>query len=106
MANPNPLKLLYAFEVHRQNWRKAASFIYLHSTQLKTEAANKDNQHRSFALQERLNGLSAAINALQLVHPAYAWIDSLHEESTHKKEHYPSRKATITRHEQGKVSIY
>ncbi|XP_027108120.2 nuclear pore complex protein NUP160 [Coffea arabica] len=105
LANPNPLKLLYAFEVHRQNWRKAASFIYLHSTQLKTEAANKDNQHRSFALQERLNGLSAAINALQLVHPAYAWIDSLHEESTHKKEHYPSKKARITRHEQAPADV-
>lgn len=30
-------------------------------------------------LQERLNGLSAAINALHLVNPAYAWIDRIHE---------------------------
>ncbi|KAL3538416.1 hypothetical protein ACH5RR_001782 [Cinchona calisaya] len=96
LAKPNPFKLLYAFEMQRQNWRKAAGFIYLYSAQLKSEAAMKDHQHRSFALQERLNGLSAAINALQLVHPAYAWIDSPLEESTFKKEHYPSKKARIT----------
>lgn len=91
--------------MQRQNWRKAASYIYLYSTQLKTGAAIKDHQHRSFALQERLNGLSAAINALQLVHPAYAWIDSPLEESTYRKEHYPSKKARITMQEQGKVCM-
>ena len=51
-------------------------------------------------LQERLNGLSAAINALLLVHPASAWIDPLLEESCLPKEHYPSKKARLTVHEQ------
>ncbi|CAI9101446.1 OLC1v1038776C1 [Oldenlandia corymbosa var. corymbosa] len=95
MTKPNPFKLVYAFEVHRHNWRKAAQFIYLYATQLKTEAAMKDYHRRSGALQERLNGLSAAINALQLVHPAYAWVDPPIEELTCENEQYPSKKARI-----------
>ncbi|KAK9286738.1 hypothetical protein L1049_015142 [Liquidambar formosana] len=70
--------------------------MYLYSAHLRTEAALKDHQHRSLALQERLNGLSAAINALQLVHPAYAWIDPLIEEQFLYHEHYPSKKAKKT----------
>ncbi|KAA8545346.1 hypothetical protein F0562_020130 [Nyssa sinensis] len=89
-AKPNPFKLLYAFEMHRHNWRKAASYIYLYSAHLKAEAAFKDNQHRSLVLQERLHGLSTAINALHLVHPAYAWIDSLFEEQSLCKDTYPT----------------
>ena len=65
----------------------------------------KDHQQRSLALQERLNGLSAAINALQLVHPAYAWIDPPIEEPTYNKEQYPSKRARITMQEEGKLSI-
>lgn len=60
----------------------------------------RDPQRRSFILQERLNGLSAAINALQLVHPAYAWIDSPLEETYSNM--YPSKKARITMEEQCK----
>ncbi|KAL6964533.1 hypothetical protein U1Q18_035585 [Sarracenia purpurea var. burkii] len=89
-AKPNPFKLLYAFEMHQHNWRRAATYIYLYSAQLRTEAASKDHWHRSLLLQERLNGLSAAINALHLVHPAYAWIDPLLEDSSVMKEHYPT----------------
>lgn len=99
-AKPNPFKLLYAFEMHRHNWRRAASYIYIYSAQLRTEASLKDYQHRSFFLQERLNGLSAAINALHLVRPAYAWIDPLLEERSLQKETYPSKKARITVQEQ------
>ncbi|XP_059648344.1 nuclear pore complex protein NUP160 isoform X2 [Cornus florida] len=88
-AKPNPLKLLYAFEMHRHNWRRAASYIYLYSAQLRTEAALKDHQ-KSLILQERLNGLSAAINALHLVHPAYAWIDPPLEEQCLHKAQYPT----------------
>ncbi|THG12740.1 hypothetical protein TEA_026867 [Camellia sinensis var. sinensis] len=87
-AKPNPFKLLYAFEMRQHNWRRAATYIYLYSAQLKAEAAFKDHQRRSLVLQERLNGLSATINALHLVHPAYAWIDPLLEESSLQKEHY------------------
>ncbi|CAK9141043.1 unnamed protein product [Ilex paraguariensis] len=100
LAKPNPLKLLYAFETHRHNWRRAASYIYLHSARLRTEAASRDHQRRSTSLQERLDGLSAAINALQLVDPAYAWIDPLLEETSLHKESYPSKKAKISVQEQ------
>ncbi|KAI8023992.1 Nuclear pore complex protein NUP160 [Camellia lanceoleosa] len=99
-AKPNPFKLLYAFEMRQHNWRRAATYIYLYSAQLKAEAAFKDHQRRSLVLQERLNGLSATINALHLVHPAYAWIDPLLEESSLQKEHYSSKKARLTVDEQ------
>ncbi|POO04174.1 Guanine nucleotide-binding protein, beta subunit [Trema orientale] len=95
LAKPNLYKLLYAFEMHRHNWRKAATYIYQYSSRLKTEADQRDYQHSSLDLQERLNGLSAAINALHLVHPAYAWIDPLFERPVHE-EHYPSKKAKRT----------
>lgn len=96
--------MLYAFEMHRHNWQRAATYIYLYSALLRTEAALKDHQRRSLILQERLNGLSAAINALHLVHPAYAWIDPSLEGVSLLKEHYPSKKARLTVHEQGKYS--
>ncbi|XP_057965063.1 nuclear pore complex protein NUP160 [Malania oleifera] len=92
-ATPNMYKLLYAFEMHRHNWRKAAGYIYQYSARMKMEAALKDYQQRSLALQGRLNGLSAAINALHLVHPAYAWIDSTSEENSFDNEHYPSKRS-------------
>ncbi|KAK1370532.1 nuclear pore complex protein NUP160 [Heracleum sosnowskyi] len=99
-AKPNPFKLLYACEMHRHNWRRAASYIYLYSARLRTEAAVKDYQNRSLMLQERLNGLSAAINALHLVHPAYAWIDPIPDQSSLHRESYPSKKPRITVEEQ------
>ncbi|GAV86384.1 Nup160 domain-containing protein [Cephalotus follicularis] len=100
LAKPNPYKLLYAFEMHRHNWQRAASYIYTYSVRLRTETVLKDNQHVSLVLQESLNGLSAALNALQLVHPAYAWIDPLLEGSSLQNEHYPSKKAKKTMKEQ------
>ncbi|KNA07445.1 hypothetical protein SOVF_171860 isoform B [Spinacia oleracea] len=75
-ARPNPYKLLYAFEMQQQNWRKAATYIYLYSAQLENESSLRSHQNTSLVLQERLNGISAAINCLHLVHPMYAWIDS------------------------------
>ncbi|CAN4108263.1 unnamed protein product [Withania somnifera] len=96
-AKPNPFKLLYAFAMQRHNWRRAASYIYLYSAQLRIHGATS-HQRGSFILQERLNGLSAAINALQLVHPAYAWIDSPIEETYSNT--YPSKKARITMEKQ------
>ncbi|KAG2320487.1 hypothetical protein Bca52824_013700 [Brassica carinata] len=89
MIKPNPYKLLYAYEMRRHNWRMAASYMYQFSARLRSEAASTDYKHKSLVLQERLNGLSAAINALSLVHPGYAWIDPLPEESMH----YPAKKA-------------
>lgn len=57
--------------------------MYQFSARLRSETACKDYKHMSLVLQERLNGLSAAMNALSLVHPVYAWIDALPEESMH-----------------------
>lgn len=68
----------------------------MYAARLRTEAALKDNQSSSLMLQERLNALSAAVNALHLVHPAYAWIDPLAEKSSLMSEHYPSKKAKRT----------
>ncbi|KAK6121287.1 hypothetical protein DH2020_044990 [Rehmannia glutinosa] len=99
-TKPNPFKLLYAFEMHRHNWRRAATYMYLYSLRLRAEAAGKDHQVRSLTLQERLNGLAAAINALQLVHPSYAWIDAPVDETSVDKEHYPHKKARTTKQEQ------
>lgn len=93
LAKPNPYELLYAFEMQRHNWRKAASYMYLYSARLRSEPVPKDNQHIFSALQERLNGLSAAINALHLVHPAYAWIDPFSGKNSIQNEHYPRKKA-------------
>lgn len=95
-VKPNPYKLLYAFEMHRHNWRKAASYMYLHSAQLKSETVSKDYQVRSLVLQERLNCLSATINALHLVQPSSAWIDPVQQGKSILKELYPSKKARVT----------
>ncbi|GLU00178.1 hypothetical protein SLE2022_175620 [Rubroshorea leprosula] len=104
LAKPNPYKLLYAFEMHRHNWRRAANYIYIYSSNLRTELVVKNQQKISVALLERLNGLSAAINALNLVHPMYAWIDPLNEANFLHSEHYPSKKAkkTVTEESAGK----
>ncbi|KAF7804423.1 nuclear pore complex protein NUP160 isoform X1 [Senna tora] len=92
-AKPNLYKLLYAFQMHQNNWRQAANYMYLYSARLRAEVALKDYQGSSLILQERMNALSAAINALHLVHPAYAWIDSPADGSALMSEQYPSKKA-------------
>ncbi|AAG21620.1 unknown protein; 42586-33527 [Arabidopsis thaliana] len=96
MMKPNPYKLLYAYEMRRHNWRMAASYMYQFSARLRSEGACKDYKHMSLVLQERLNGLSAAMNALALVHPGYAWIDPVPEETTR----YPVKKARRAEEEQ------
>ncbi|XP_031284855.1 nuclear pore complex protein NUP160 isoform X3 [Pistacia vera] len=93
LARPNPYKLLYAFEIQRHNWRRAASYIYLYSARLRNGPLPKDHQQILLVLQERLNGLSAAINALHLVHPTYAWIDPLLGQTSFQNGNYPSKKA-------------
>lgn len=97
-TKPNPFRLLYAFEMRRHNWCKAASYMYLYSVRLRSEATGKDHQHRSITLQERLNALSVAVNALQLVHSAYAWIEAPAEALGNEK--YPHKKARMTMPEQ------
>ncbi|KAG0475193.1 hypothetical protein HPP92_014879 [Vanilla planifolia] len=80
-ARPNLYKLLYSFEAYRNNWRKAASYIYRYSTRLRNEVDVDDSKRYSVALQGRLEGLSAAINALQLVCHSSAWIESKYDDS-------------------------
>lgn len=92
-AKMNPYKLLYAFETHRHNWRRAASYMYRYASRLRSELSMIDHQHCSVALQERLNGLSAAINALNLVDPDYAWIDPQLDSFSSLDEPYPNKKA-------------
>ncbi|KAG9144646.1 hypothetical protein Leryth_020942 [Lithospermum erythrorhizon] len=99
-SKPNPYKILYAFEMHMHNWRRAANYIYQYTTRLKSELPLKDTNRRSLALQERLDGLSAAINALQLLHPAYAWIEIPVEDLSRAKNDFPSKRARMTPQDQ------
>ncbi|KAK1326210.1 hypothetical protein QJS10_CPA01g00465 [Acorus calamus] len=91
-AKPNPYKLLYAFEMHRNNWRKAAGYMYQYYTRLRKETNTRELQQPYSEFQERLESLSAAINALQLVHPAYAWIESQHEDYFSVDQHSPNKR--------------
>lgn len=91
-AKPNLYKLLYAFEVYRSNWRKAASYMYRYSVRLRKEASSDNNRLLSSALHERLNALSTAINALQLVDRAYAWIESQHGGNFYSDQGSPNKR--------------
>lgn len=76
--------------------------MYLYSARLRTESVLRDHPNLSLTVQERLNGLSAAINALYLVHPAYAWINPLLGGNPLHKEQYPSKRAKKMAKEQCK----
>lgn len=91
-AKPNPYKLLYAFEANRNNWRKAASYMFRYSVRLKKEANSNGNHQDSSVLQERLHALSAAINALQQVDHAYAWIESQYGNDLSNYQGSPNKK--------------
>eukprot|EP01018_Ginkgo_biloba_P012785 Gb_36285 [translate_table: standard] len=92
-AKPNPYKLLYAFHMYRHNWRRAASYIYRYTVRMREEGILKVHLQLSYTLQERLQGLTAAINALHLVDPAYAWVDS-HQDTSFVSDHLsPSKRA-------------
>lgn len=78
-ATPNPYKLLYSFHMQRCNWRRAALYMYLYALRMKDTGLSKAHLPVTFALQEQLHGLVAAINALHLVDSAYAWIDTQSE---------------------------
>nr|XP_009417509.1 PREDICTED: nuclear pore complex protein NUP160 [Musa acuminata subsp. malaccensis]XP_018674063.1 PREDICTED: nuclear pore complex protein NUP160 [Musa acuminata subsp. malaccensis] len=91
-AKPNPYKLLYAFEANRNNWRKAACYMFRYSVRLKKEANSNGNHQDSSVLQERLHALSAAINALQQVDHAYAWIESQYGNDLSNYQGSPNKK--------------
>lgn len=92
-AKPNLYKLIYAFEAFHNNWRKAASYMYRYCVRLRKEATLDHKRQLSSALQERLHGLSTAINALQLVDYAYAWIDSRDGDNFCLDQGSPNKKA-------------
>ncbi|KAI4375511.1 hypothetical protein MLD38_013371 [Melastoma candidum] len=92
MVKENPYKFLYAFEMHQKNWRRAATYMYQYTVRLRAEAAMKHSQQLSYFFQERLNGLSATINALHLVDPEHAWFVPL---TKFQSEHYPTKKAKL-----------
>lgn len=77
-ARPNMYKLLYSLHAYRNSWRRAASYMYQYSIRLRNEVNMDDTERFPAALQERLEGLSAAINALQLADNRSAWIDYKH----------------------------
>ena len=61
--------------MQRNNWRRAALYMYLYSVRMKETGQVETRSSSTFLLQERLNGLAAAINALHLVDPTSAWLD-------------------------------
>ncbi|KAH7286776.1 hypothetical protein KP509_32G022400 [Ceratopteris richardii] len=73
-ANPNPFKLLYSFHMQRSNWRRAALYMYIYYLKMK-EMGLENGLTVRFVLQEQLNSLAAAINALHLVEARDAWLD-------------------------------
>lgn len=92
-ATPNVYKLLYSFQAYRNNWRKAASYIYQYSIRLRNEVNIDDTGKFSTALQERLEGLSAAINALKLVDNSSAWIECKYEDDFSTSHGLPHKRA-------------
>lgn len=66
--------------------------MYRYSVRLKKEATLDGKHLLSSALQERLQALAAAINSLQLVDPAYAWIDSQYGDNFTQDQGSPNKK--------------
>ncbi|XP_047080549.1 nuclear pore complex protein NUP160 [Lolium rigidum] len=78
-SRPNLYKVLYSFEAYRNNWRKAAAYMYRYFVRLSREGDAGGSRQLSHVLQEKLHALSTAINSLQLVEPSCAWLDSVCE---------------------------
>ncbi|KAK8956245.1 Polyadenylate-binding protein 2 [Platanthera guangdongensis] len=92
-VTPNVYKLLYSFHACRNNWRRAASYIYQYSIRLRNEVNMDDTEKFPAALQERLEGLSAGINALQLADNGSSWIDSNHDDCFSLNHGLPHKRA-------------
>ncbi|XP_020527451.1 nuclear pore complex protein NUP160 isoform X1 [Amborella trichopoda] len=91
-VKPNPYKLLYGIQMYQHNWRKASAYMYRYCVRLAKEVTSMEYSQLSLALQERLHALTAAINALHLVRPAYAWIESLQESYSFPDQQSPSKR--------------
>ncbi|KAK8967336.1 hypothetical protein KSP40_PGU005407 [Platanthera guangdongensis] len=92
-VTPNVYKLLYSFHAYRNSWRRAASYIYQYSIRLRNEVNMDDTEKFPAALQERLEGLSAGINALQLADNGSSWIDSNHDDCFSLNHGLPHKRA-------------
>ncbi|XP_071795537.1 nuclear pore complex protein Nup160-like [Asterias amurensis] len=68
MATRNFYDLLYAFHIFRGNYRKAGSAMYEHAIRLSLEVPTLDG------LRRQAKYYLAAMNALDLVNPDFAWI--------------------------------
>ncbi|KAJ2559530.1 hypothetical protein EV175_000288 [Coemansia sp. RSA 1933] len=71
-ARTNPYRVLYAFHVHRGNYRNAASAMYQLSRRLAAHMAFGGDVRRSLVAQTQ--ALLACIGALDLVDSRYAWV--------------------------------
>ncbi|PKA58130.1 hypothetical protein AXF42_Ash019834 [Apostasia shenzhenica] len=104
-ARPNLYKLLYSFEAYRNNWRRAACYMYRYAIRLKSEVNIDDTRLLSKALKERLEVLSTAINALQLVNQASAWIDSKFVSNFPIDQCFPNKRARNEPAEKSALSV-
>ncbi|XP_072022544.1 nuclear pore complex protein Nup160-like [Amphiura filiformis] len=68
LTTHNYYDLLYAFHIYRGNYRKAGGVMYEQAMRLALEVPTLSG------LQQQAKCYLAAINALRLVHPNYAWI--------------------------------
>ncbi|XP_064599845.1 nuclear pore complex protein Nup160-like [Liolophura sinensis] len=68
LATHNYYDLLYSFHIYRGNYRKAGSVMYEYGRRLGQELPNLKG------LQRQAKCYLAALNALRLVDPKYAWI--------------------------------
>ncbi|KAL5007266.1 hypothetical protein ScPMuIL_016072, partial [Solemya velum] len=68
LTTHNYYDLLYAFHIFRSNFRRAGSTMYEHGMRLGREMLNLRG------LQRQAQCYLAALNALRLVNPDYAWI--------------------------------
>uniref|UniRef100_A0A8C4ZUY2 Nuclear pore complex protein Nup160 n=1 Tax=Gadus morhua TaxID=8049 RepID=A0A8C4ZUY2_GADMO len=64
----NYYELLYAFHIHRHNYRKAGTVMFEYGMRLGREVRTQRG------LQKQVNCYLAALNCLRLIRPKYAWI--------------------------------
>ncbi|CAJ0956067.1 unnamed protein product [Ranitomeya imitator] len=64
----NYYELLYAFHIHRHNYRKAGTVMFEYGMRLGREVRTLKG------LQKQVNAYLACLNCLQLIRPEYAWI--------------------------------
>ncbi|KAG9475798.1 hypothetical protein GDO78_003943 [Eleutherodactylus coqui] len=64
----NYYELLYAFHIHRHNYRKAGTVMFEYGMRLGREVRTL------VGLQKQVNAYLACLNCLRLIRPEYAWI--------------------------------